>query len=99
MPSRYGTKRSSSHLPTLGERAAVARGAISVEITYGYKKLWGFLQPSAEQIQSGFPANFEVTFWGDYFGKVFYSDGWVCSVQRDQVIVDKIGEYIFAWYE
>ena len=99
MTSRYGTKRSSSSLPTLGERAAMAQGAISIEITYSYKKLWGFLQPSTEQIQPGFPANFEVTFWGDSFGKVFYSDGWLCSVPRDQLIVDKIGVFIFAWYE
>jgi hypothetical protein len=78
-------------LPTLGERAAVARGAISIEVTV--------LQPSTEQIQPGLATYFEVTFWGDYFGKVFYSDGWICSVPRDQVIVDKIGEFIFAWYE
>jgi hypothetical protein len=84
---------------TLGQRAAIARGAVSIEIQVGYKRHWGFLQPSTEQIQSGFPASFEVTFWGDYFGKIYYTDHWTCSLPRDQAVIDKIGEYITAWYE
>lgn len=99
MPSRYGTKRTQSHLPTLGERAAIARGAISIEIQVGYKRHWGFLQPSTDQIQPGIPADFEVTFWGDYFGKVYYEHGWTCTVQRDQAVIDKVGEFIIAWYQ
>ena len=84
---------------TLGERAAIARGAISIEIQVGYKRHWGFLQPSTDRIQPGFPAHFEVTFWGDYFGKVYYKDGWACSLPRDQGVVDKVGEFIIAFFE
>ena len=92
MPSRYGTKRNQSHLPTLGERSAAARGAISIEIEVGHKKHWGFLELSKEQIRPSFPAHFEVTFWGDYFGKVFYNEGLICTLQSDQTVIDKVGE-------
>jgi hypothetical protein len=42
MPSRYGTKRTQSHLPTLGERAAAARGDISIEIEVAIKSIGDF---------------------------------------------------------
>ena len=85
-------------LPSLGERAIASRGAISIEITVGHKRYWGFMEQSTEQFKPGFPTSFEVQFWGDYFGKVFYTDHWACSLSRDQLIIDRIGEYIMAWF-
>jgi hypothetical protein len=82
----------------LGERAAAARGAISIQIQVAHKKYWGFLQPSTDLVQPEIPAHFEVTFWGDYFGKVCYKDGWTCTIARDQAVVDKAGEFILTSY-
>jgi hypothetical protein len=88
---------------TLGEMAAT-RGSnansISIQIEINQKKYWGFLNPSVDQLQLGFPESFELYFWGEYQGTITYAlNGWTCSKLIDQVVLDSVGNYLLIWYQ
>jgi|HubBroStandDraft_3_1064219.scaffolds.fasta_scaffold133121_2 hypothetical protein len=102
MGGRYRTEEYRPRT-TLGEMAA-ARGSnansISIQIEINQKKYWGFLNPSTKYLQHGFPASFELYFWGEYFGTIeYYSEGWVCSKELDMTVIEAVGNYLMAWYE
>jgi hypothetical protein len=100
-----GRYRTQGYKPraTLGEIAA-ARGSntnsVSIQIEINQKKYWGFLNPSAQQLQPGFPESIELYFWGEYQGTISYQlDGWTCSKYIDPIALDMVGDYIFAYFQ
>jgi hypothetical protein len=102
MGGRYRTEEYRPRT-TLGEMAAtsgITANSISIQIEINQKKYWGFLNPAQQQLLPGIPASFELYFWGEYQGTItYFENGWHCSTNMDQLVIDKAGEFIIAYIQ
>ncbi len=97
MSGKYRRGQSEYVGPTLAERVFSKPDSISIEIEVQGKKYWGFLNPSQEK---PFPSSFDLYFWGDYYGQIRYTpEGWESSNLGHTPVIERVGEYIMAWYE
>lgn len=89
--------------PTLGEMAMASikqANSIDIYLQVGYKKLYGFANPSQEMGTNGFPLVHSVFFNGSKWADVKYgAEGWEASVQVEQEVLDAVGDFLIAWYQ
>jgi hypothetical protein len=91
------------HRPMLGQMLGGdlrLPGAINIYLEVGYKKLYGFANPSREIDSNGLPL-YHVIFWmGKEWATVIYDEaGWLSSVPVEQAVLDAVGDYLIAWYQ
>lgn len=74
---------------------------ISLFIIVAGKHWHGRIMPKEKELQPGIPASFDLVFWNKYYGEIFYGlNGWKCTqAYSDQDLIEKIGEFLMAYYQ